>query len=234
MKNRKYPSGNHEQDIKSFPFKMDSVSTEGSFSGYAAVFGNIDLGGDIIERGAFKKTLNDNQGKVPLLDHHDPQKQIGWNVSAMEDGRGLLVQGKLNLQVQGAREKHALMKQALEMGARMGLSIGFRVIREELDKKDPNIRRLKEIQLLEYSIVTFPMNPSAQVTGVKGRRDSLHQFLSRELGLPESQADRACETLTPFLQSAPAKIHAVDSEYGAEDLEPLKRSLNHLIEQLTS
>jgi len=234
MKNNQNLPVQSEQGIKSFPFKMDSVQAEGSFSGYAAVFGNIDLCGDIIDPGAFKKTLNDSKGRVPLLDHHDPQKQIGWNVSAREDARGLFVQGKLNLEVQGAREKHALMKQAMEVGARMGLSIGYRVIREELDKKDPNIRRLKEIQLMEYSVVTFPMNPSAQVTGVKGRRDSLYQFLSRELGLPENQAHSACETLTPFLQALPAQGHKADTEWGAEDLEPLKRSLNHLLQLITS
>src|SRR3546814_13947588 len=49
--------------------KFDTGKTEGTFSGYAAVFGNVDSYGDVIERGAFKATLRarDEKGKLPPM-----------------------------------------------------------------------------------------------------------------------------------------------------------------------
>lgn len=175
-------TANHDAppQIKSFPFKMNEVDDSGVFSGYASTFGNVDLGGELVEAGAFTQTLIESGGKIPLLDHHDPTRQIGWNLEAREDQHGLFVRGRLNLEVQAGREKHALMRQAAQVGARMGLSIGFRTLRDEADANDPRIRRLKEIELMEYSVVTFPMNPQATVTGLK-HQDASFEALKQSL-----------------------------------------------------
>lgn len=164
-------------EYKYFAFKLSEVTSEGQFQGYAAVFGNVDMAGDIVEPGAFDVTLNETGGKVPILDHHNPAQQIGWNLSAREDARGLFVKGQLDLNVQNARERHSLMRMAAKIGGKTGLSIGFQTIREEADKDDVSIRRLKEIRLLEYSLVTFAMNPEAQVTHVKSRQYLIRRSL---------------------------------------------------------
>ncbi|NIQ97542.1 MAG: HK97 family phage prohead protease [Desulfuromonadales bacterium] len=143
------------------------MSESGQFTGYAAVFGNVDYGNDIIEPGAFDPSLRETGGRIPILDHHDPARQIGWNLHAREDAFGLFVKGQLDLNVQAARERHSLMKLAARIGGRTGLSIGFQTVREEADPDNYKIRRLQEVRLLEYSIVTFPMNPEAAVTHVK-------------------------------------------------------------------
>lgn len=155
------------KERKTFCLKLNTLNDAGEFSGYASTFGNLDLGNDIVDAGAFKKTLKESKGKIPILDHHDPEKQIGWNISAVEDAKGLRVNGKLDLNVQLARERYSLMKMAQDVGAETGLSIGYETIKSEQDKNDPSIRRLKEIRLLEYSVVVFPMNPSASVGTVK-------------------------------------------------------------------
>ncbi len=191
------------KEIKSFPFKIDQVQDSGEFTGYASTFGDTDLGGDVVEKGSFKKTLRETQGTIPVLDHHDPTRQIGWNLEATEDHRGLLVRGLLDLNVRVARERLSLMKMAVQVGARTGLSIGYRTIKEEPDKKNPRIRRLKEIQLFEYSIVTFPMNPQAAVTTVKARQDLLHQFLRQEIGLDKHRARQALEDFKSLLCTEP-------------------------------
>lgn len=191
------------KEIKSFPFKIGRVADSGEFLGYASTFGGTDLGGDVMERGSFKKTLRETQGAIPVLDHHDPTRQIGWNLEAREDDRGLLVRGLLDLNVRVARERYSLMKMAVQVGGRTGLSIGFRTVKEEPDKRNPMIRRLKEIQLFEYSIVTFPMNPQAAVTTVKARQELLHQFLRREIGLDKKCARRALEDFKSLLCAEP-------------------------------
>ena len=147
-------------------FEVKTISEEGSFTGYAAIFNNVDLGGDKIIPGAFKKTLRANKGKVPVYaDHHT---HIGWNLKAKEDEKGLLVEGQINLDVQLGREKHALMKQAHEIGAQIGLSIGYSTAAREYEK---DVRILKELNLFEYSVTAIPMNPKASVTAVKNKTD---------------------------------------------------------------
>ncbi|QPJ61460.1 MAG: HK97 family phage prohead protease [Candidatus Nitronauta litoralis] len=155
-------------EYKTFDFDLNNVEEDGRFQGYAATFGNVDLGGDMIAPGAFTETLLETQGgRVPILDHHNPEQQIGWNLEAFEDSHGLFVLGQLDLNVQAARERHSLMRLAQKVGGRTGLSIGFQTVLWENDFEDPTVRHLLEIQLMEYSMVTFPMNPQASVTAMK-------------------------------------------------------------------
>ncbi|HGU6173200.1 TPA: HK97 family phage prohead protease [Escherichia coli] len=144
---------------KGFKFDVKSIDEQGIFEGYAAVFGNVDLGGDIIEPGAFKKTLQENP-RMPILWQHNPAEPIGVTLEAYEDGRGLKVKGQLNLETTRGREAYALLKQ----GALKGLSIGYDSVKEAWEGTK---RILKEIRLWEWSLVTFPMNPLAQVAEVK-------------------------------------------------------------------
>lgn len=154
-------------EIKGFDFEFKALSEEGEFEGYAAVFNNVDLGGDKILPGAFARTLKKTGGVVPIMADHITRDQIGWGIEAMEDKRGLKVHGKLNLSIQRAAEKYALAKQAAEVSAKMGLSIGYESVKREYDG---DVRVLKEVVLHEYSIVTFPMNERATMTAVKGGR----------------------------------------------------------------
>jgi hypothetical protein len=153
------------------PFEIKEVSDDeeiGLIKGYASVFDNVDLGLDVVNKGAFKKTINDSKGKIPILADHNPYKQIGWNLKAEEDSRGLYVEGKLDIKNnQLARERFSLAKTAMEIGAKFGLSIGYMTIKEEPSTENPVIRNLKELKLFEYSFVTFPMNTEANVTGAK-------------------------------------------------------------------
>lgn len=157
-------------EFKTFDFELKEVSdkeNEGKIEGYASTFGNMDQGFDIVEKGAFKKTVKDLKGKWPVLADHMPMDQIGWNESAVEDDHGLFTVSSLTLEVQKAREKYALAKKAKEIGARMGLSIGYSVIKSEPDNANTRIRRLKELKMWEHSIVTFPMNTEALITSAK-------------------------------------------------------------------
>lgn len=145
---------------------LKGVSGDGSFSGYASLFGEVDLGRDTIVSGAFSKSLKARGAAgVRMLFQHDPAEPIGtWKV-IREDERGLYVQGLLSPGVARAREVHALMKS----GALDGLSIGFRTVRARSDKGS-GVRRILEADLWEISVVTFPMLPAARVSNVKHAR----------------------------------------------------------------
>jgi phage prohead protease, HK97 family len=146
--------------------ELAGITGDGTFSGYASVFGEVDLGKDRIERGAFLNSLAERGAPgVRMLFQHDPNEPIGAWKTIREDERGLYVEGVLSPGVARSREVLALMKS----GALDGLSIGFRTVRARTDAKT-GVRRILEADLWEISVVTFPMLPSARVSNVKHAR----------------------------------------------------------------
>lgn len=144
---------------KDFRIDLKQVNDDGTFEGILSVFNVVDLGGDLIKPGAFTKTIKEKGGAVPCLWQHDSGRPIGTLVLTETD-EALNVSGKLALGVQQAREAWELLK----AGVIRGLSIGYRAVKHE---RVNGIRHLKEIELFEGSIVTFPMLPLATVTSVK-------------------------------------------------------------------
>jgi len=147
-------------NIKTLGLKLEDVDPDGTFTGYLSVFDVEDSYGEIVRRGAFKKTLKE-QERFPLLDHHNPEQLIG-DFEGKEDKRGLWIKGRLILSVQKAKEKYDLLK----AGILKGLSIGFQTIKDLWDR-DNEIRELLEVKLWEGSLVTFGANSQALVEGVK-------------------------------------------------------------------
>jgi HK97 family phage prohead protease len=143
--------------------ELERVNGDGSFSGYASLFGEPDLAKDVVERGAFTKSLAARGAAgVRMLFQHDPNEPIGVWSAIHEDGRGLSVRGRLTAGVGRASEVLSLMR----AGALDGLSIGFRVVRARADRVK-GMRRILEADLWEISVVTFPLLPGARVSSVK-------------------------------------------------------------------
>lgn len=207
-------------EIKSFSLKLEDVDTQGTIRGYASTFGNVDLGLDVVDKGAFKKSIKEARGIWPILADHNPSKQIGWNMRAEEDDRGLFVEGKLDLNVQDAREKYSLAKSAMDLGAQMGLSIGYMVVKAEPDREKPMVRHLKEVKLFEYSIVTFPMNTEAMITGAKGLGDiDKARYIIEQLEKQGIKRDELAQAL---------RTEAASSE----DPQKILQSMDELIRQM--
>jgi HK97 family phage prohead protease len=129
------------------------------FAGYAAIFGRPDRGGDIVKAGAFARSLARGGAAVPLLWQHAPARPIGRVEYLKEDRRGLRVIGRLSDGAAG-REAAALLKE----GAVRGLSFGYRV----RGARGQGPRELTELELVEVSLVTLPMQPRARVHAVEG------------------------------------------------------------------
>ena len=154
----------------------------GRFSGYASIFGNKDLGNDVVEKGAFASSLRRKSPKqIKMLFMHKTDEPIGVYEKMEEDDKGLRVEGKLALGTQRGKEVYELMK----MGAIDGLSIGYRVDAKGYNYDDDGKkRRLKNVDLMEISAVTFPMNPKARVRKVKGAECTIREWeeLLRDVG----------------------------------------------------
>lgn len=122
-------------------------------AGYASVFGVADKGGDVVMPGAFAGAA----APIPLLWQHKPGEPIGFVDSLAEDGRGLRITARIVARGRGA-EAAALV----QAGAIDGLSFGYRV---KAASPTRGGRRLERLELVEVSLVTFPMQREARVLG---------------------------------------------------------------------
>ncbi|EFL88954.1 HK97 family phage prohead protease [Ahrensia sp. R2A130] len=178
-------------EIKRSVLRVEELSENGTFSGYASLFGKTDLGKDRVERGAFRKSLKvRGVAGVRMLYQHDPASPIGTWLDIREDAKGLLVKGRIVEDTPRGAEVLTLMR----AGAVDGLSIGFKTIRSK-PAGQAGVRSILEADLWEISIVTFPMLPQARVSQVKsGAGQALpsvrtfERWLTRDAGLSRSQA----------------------------------------------
>lgn len=151
-----------EQKISQFLVK--SIEEDGVFVGYASVFDCIDFQNDQVMPGAFTKSLqswHEKNAWPKMLWQHDYNHPIGMWLDMQEDARGLLVKGRLLLEVTKGREAYSLLKN----GITNGLSIGFSL--ERATTSPMGHKLLHKIHLQEVSLVTFAANPKAKVEWVK-------------------------------------------------------------------
>lgn len=140
--------------------KANSTGTGWEFTAYASTFGNKDHGGDIVQKGAFKQTLTDRKFR-PLLWQHDMREPIGIEKALKEDSHGLLGTWEL-IDTQRGSDAHKLLK----MGAVRSMSIGYIPTKFEFEDGGETTL-LNEVDLLENSVVSLPMNEQATVQSVK-------------------------------------------------------------------
>ncbi len=143
-------------------------------AGYASLFGVVDMTGDLVLPGAFARSLARRPAaEVKMLWQHDAREPIGRWTTIREDAAGLFVEGLLHTEVVRGREVASL----ISAGILDGLSIGFRAVRAERGGGGREghgrdgigwdggglKRRLREVDLWEISLVTFPMQPGARL-----------------------------------------------------------------------
>lgn len=222
-----------------------SIDETGVFSGYGAVFGNIDSYEDVIDKGAFKKSLGEwrKQKRMPpmLLQHggwmmtDTDAIPVGKWMEMEEDDYGLKVKGKLiNLDTDLGKRVYGAMRE----GVLDGMSIGYRA-RKFTNGTKPNEprRKLHEVDLMELSIVTFPANGEARVSAIKSLADlDTHDFREmeahlRDEGFSHTNAKKAVAGLKSYLfregEGEPDKTARDESEL-TELADMLRRNIKSL------
>lgn len=170
-------------ETKATPLQIKADS-EGRIEGYASRFGELDRGGDIVVKGAYAGSLSSGR-KPKMLWQHDPSQPIGVWDEVKEDDTGLFVRGRILETVEKGRE----VKSLIEAGAIDGMSIGYRTIK--VDRATDGARLLKEVDLWEVSMVTFPMLESAKIDAIKAAemsRREMEALLTQDAGLSRSVA----------------------------------------------
>ena len=196
-----------DSEIKKLVFESEVKSDAlGVFSGYASIFGNEDQGNDIVQKGAFTKSLTQRPApKVKMLFQHKTDEPIGVFEKIYEDQKGLYVQGRLAMKTQKGKETYELLK----MGALDGMSIVFKADpqKQGYNENKRGVRTLKEVDLMEISLVTFPMNEQAMVQSVKGNLKSIRDWekiLRDAGGLSRTEAKIGAKALAESLNQRDA------------------------------
>lgn len=177
------------------PLETKSLDS-GQFEGYGSTFGNVDLGGDVVMKGAFKDSLAAyrKEGEWPqMFWMHRPDQVPGVWLDMNEDAKGLKVKGEVIETTIGKDLQVMLHRKAVR-----ALSIGFSIDSPDDYEYRDGVRLLKRISLWEVSPVSMPMNPKAKINSVKAllhKRGIGLTDLKRELeqwfrsqGLTKSQA----------------------------------------------
>lgn len=207
------------KNIKNVEFNIKDIGDKFQVEAYASTFGNVDAGRDIMEKSAFKKTLQEQKSRIKALFNHDWNVIIGKPLEIYEDSKGLYTKTQF-INTSKSNEVYELIKE----GIVNELSIGYDIVKKYPDRTQ-NVNHLREVKLYEYSFVTFAMNEEAQVQAVKAGR-----VLS---GSNEQTIRSLIESLTALLESngtplnPPAKV--VESDMGKSiDLEKLHFELKKL------
>lgn len=205
------------KELKSFGFEFTTKS-EGDairIEGYGSTFGNVDQGGDIVQRGAFVKSLESRMPK--MLWQHDVKQVCGIWEKAAEDTQGLYLSGYF-LNTTLGRD----VAEQAKHGAIDRMSIGYGVKKAEFSA-DKKTRMLKELNLFEVSLVTFPMNEEARIVSVKSLPATIREFeeFLRDAGYSKAEATAI----------ASHGFKQVDAQRDA-DAEAIIQSLNSLLTKI--
>ena len=201
------------------PLELKTIGDTGTFSGYASIFGNVDDGGDVMERGSFKEFHKTRDGKVLILYQHNSRDPIG-KADVVQDDKGLHFDGQLVMEDATARKAYVGMK----AGTIDAMSFGFDVLPGGATITEGGIRKVSSVKLWEISPVTFGMNALARIEAVKaaGQVTNIREFedFLRDVG-GFSQAQAKLLAVGGW-KSMPAQRDV------ASDADPVQQYLNYL------
>jgi HK97 family phage prohead protease len=206
------------------------------FEGHGSIFGNEDLGGDVVLPGAFKRSLSTHKksNSLPLMFWmHDPAQVLGKWTEMDEDSSGLKVKGVLADTPLGNE-----IRTLLKMDALKGLSIGYRTLDQDYDADGR--RLLKEVELWEVSVVSLPMNPLAQVAHAKSQLSAAGEYVPtarefertlRDVGCSQSVAKRIMSKVFDG-ESLPREVLEVTREVEVVEDEDAVKAANLIAERM--
>ena len=187
--------------------EVKADSDKRTIVGYAAAFGNVDSYNDVIERGAFAKTIAENRDRIKTFYNH--MYPIGKPEEMREDARGLYTESKVSRTPRGDE-----VLELIRDGVISEMSIAFETVKSEQDDST-GIRTLTELRLREFGPVDFAANEQATIEAVKsltqrfntGAKSGIDPDSLRSL---RSQIDSVLSMLEPP-KSTPHEPSGVDT-----------------------
>jgi len=214
-----------ERKILTVPFeikKTDEDEKYFTFSGYASTFGNRDMGGDVVVKGAFVESLKKITPK--LLWQHKTTEPIGIFEEIYEDDKGLFVSGKMPLDDDLVRGR---VKPQMKIGSISQMSIGYSIVDKMIETKDDiTTWFLTKLDLYEASLVSIPMNPLANITamknfeGIESIKDLNEYF--RECGYTINQTESLLAKMRNIIKNSKSEEDRIAKEYISKIADTIK------------
>lgn len=155
-------------ETKTLPIGFELKAVTGrTIEGYAAAWAR-DRVNDIIDPKAFNRTVAENPDVAIFVGHDSTKLPVGHPIEMRADSHGLFTKSH----IYDTPDGNALLtvaKERLAKGRTLGMSIGFRTVKDHWDAKQ-KARILEDVDLIEYSFLASPMlaaNPQAVALGVK-------------------------------------------------------------------
>lgn len=210
-------------EIRGFKFETREAEDEGHFEGIANAYDVIDDYGSKFQRGAFKKTLEE-QDKIPLVWFHDPTQPIG-QARAWETDGGLEVDGELDLNIQKAQEVYS----GMQMGYVDTMSIGFETIQSDTNSDGIEIK--KEAKLYEASPLTqnFAANPGAEIGEVRSTIKGIRRINQSIKDETKRDLDEAINELRQIVDELDTEEEASEEESIDEVLKEARKTTEEAI-----
>lgn len=158
---------------KSFVAKAQTSETPGEFTALVSAFGNLDTQGDVIDQGAFTKTLAEwviKARPIPVVWSHqwsDPDSFIGEYTAAEETPEGLLLTGVLDI---SDNPRAAQIYRLMKKGRIVEFSIGgavrdWEIVHSEADNSSDF--HILDMDLFEAGPCFKGANPDTELLSVK-------------------------------------------------------------------
>lgn len=210
-------------EIRGFKFETREAEDEGHFEGIANAYDVIDDYESKFQRGAFKKTLEE-QDKIPLVWFHDPTQPIG-QARAWETDEGLKVDGELDLNIQKAQEVYS----GMQMGYVDTMSIGFETIQSDTNSDGIEIK--KEAKLYEASPLTqnFAANPGAEIGEVRSTIKGIRRINQSIKDETKRDLDEAINELRQIVDELDTEEEANEEESIDEVLKEARQTTEEAI-----
>ena len=170
------------KSVKSCGLELKGIEeSKGIVEFYFSSFGNKDSDGDIMEKGSFKKSINENLSRIKHFKNHDPHLAVGRILELGEDSKGAYAVSQMSKSTIG---RDTLIE--YQEGMITEHSHGFQTVREAFSKeKGANV--ISEVKLWEVSSLTaWGANSNTPTTGIKSLEDIETLFKNLENILTKS------------------------------------------------
>jgi HK97 family phage prohead protease len=218
---------NRKPQLEFKSVSIDNISEEENnelvIDGYGSWFGNVDSSDDIIQKGAFTKTLQENEGRIAFCYQHDIYNPIGKIEEIKEDDKGLYVKVRIS-------DAEDDIKTKIREGILKEMSIGFNTIKSMYDEVT-EIRTIIEVKLWEVSLVTIACNSMTVITGMKSieHRDSIIELVEKMFAIEQNRNKKfELLKLKSLIQSMPIESHRVVEPTIVEETKNDKLDINKL------
>lgn len=179
------------------PIKAPQDAPEGTFTGYASVFGNVDSYGDVVVKGAFVDSLaeyGETGAGVPCYWGHqmsDPNLNVGVTTEAHEDDHGLFVKVQLDMETPNGAQVHRL----IQTGRVRQMSFAFDVVDAGWGERDgETVYELRKLKLHEVSVVPIGANPQAELIAAKARQKAAHETSGAPVPVEPAEVQEQAKT----------------------------------------